>query len=346
MDAATCVRLLAAAGREGGPSAELRTGPPGSEAAIRAAAARAARPCLEPATPEGQAAASLQTFLASERVSDRRAAVARAEADDFLVVDGVGRYVGVASRAAVLAPPRRVLVLVDHNEIGQAVPGAEEAEIVEVIDHHRLGTWETRQPIAFHVDVVGSTCTLVDERWRAAVGPPPLPIAGLLLAGILSDTLAFRSPTCTARDTQAAARLAPAAGVPDIAAFGEEVLAAGAGLGSRPPDEIVGEDYKEYAVAAGRLLIAQAEVRSLAEVAARRDDLEAALDRLRDKRGAGLAILMLTDVVRGQSRLLATGDARLVSRLPYPAQKDGTLDAGRVVSRKKELVPAVLAALE
>ncbi len=332
LDANACVRLIGRAG--------AAVGQPLSEAAIRAGAARAAAPCLDPD------ATAPPVFAAAERVSDHRAAIARAEADDFLVVDADGRYLGVASRAAVLAPPRRRLVLVDHNELQQAVAGADEAEIVEVIDHHRLGTWQTRQPIPFTVDPVGSTATLVEERFGRAGVPLPAPIAGLLLAGILSDTLSFRSPTSTPRDEAAARRLADRAGIADLRAFGDEVVAAGAGLGTRPADDIVAEDYKEYEVRAGRLVIAQAEVKTMAEAAARAPDLLPALERLRDKRSAALAIVMLTDVVRGRSRLLAAGEPRLIARLTYPRLPDGTMEAGHIVSRKKELVPAVLAALE
>jgi manganese-dependent inorganic pyrophosphatase len=334
IDAAACVRRLGKGGLGAGAA---------SEDVIRTACERAAAPCIDPE----EAPPAALTFLAGERVSDRRGAVARADADDFLVVDQDGRYLGVATRAAILAPPRMQLVLVDHNEIGQAVPGADEAEIVEVIDHHRLGNLPTREPIPFSVEVIGSTSTLIAERWHAAAADRLEPaLAGVLLAGIVSDTLAFRSPTSTARDRAAAERLAARAGVRDLAAFGEEIVAAGAGLGRRRAEEIVREDWKEYATGAGRLLIAQAEVRSLDEAARRLGELQAALEALRESRGAVLGALLVTDVLRGRSRLLACGDPRLVARLPYPRRPDGTLDVGAIVSRKKELVPAVLAALE
>lgn len=331
-------RAVPVVGAEGRPVALLD-----ADACVRriGRGARQDEPCV--VAPGGPPPAA---FLESERVSDRRAFIARAEPDDYLVVDAGGRYAGVATRAAVLAPPRPRLALVDHNEIEQAVPGADEAEIVEVLDHHRLGAAPTREPIPFAIEVVGSTATLVEERWTRAARPLPPGLAGLLLAGVLSDTLAFRSPTTTARDEAAARRLAAAAGVPDLAAFGEELLAAAAGLGRRPADEIVGEDFKEYRSAAGPVLIAQAEVKNFAEVAARRDDLAVALERLRDWRGARLALLLLTDAVRGRSRAIAAGEPGLLARLPYPRAPDGTLDAGLVVSRKKEVVPAVLAALE
>lgn len=287
------------------------------------------------------------TFRASDRVGDRRTAVVRAEADDFLVVADDGRYLGVAARGDILAPPRRRLVLVDHNEMGQAVPGADHAEIVEVLDHHRLGNPQTAFPIPFTIDVVGATATLVEERWRARGRDLPPALAGVLLCAIMSDTLAFRSPTCTDRDRAAAARLGARAGIADVAAFGEEVIVAGAGLGTRHPDEIVGEDFKEFETPAGRLVVSQAEVKALHEADARAPELSEALERLRERRSAALAALLLTDPVRGRSRLLVRGDCRLASRLPYARAGDGPLlDAGEIVSRKKQLVPALLAALE
>jgi manganese-dependent inorganic pyrophosphatase len=284
-------------------------------------------------------------FRADERVADRRSEIARVDPDDYLVVDAAELYVGVASRAAALAPPRLRLALVDHNEIGQAVPGADQADIVEVLDHHRLGNPATKIPIPFTVDVVGSTATLVEERWRGADLSLPCPLAGLLLAALLSDTLALRSPTTTGRDRDAAARLARRAGVDDLEMLGREVVTAGAGLGNRSAQEIVEEDFKEYDTDAGRVVAAQAEVRMLQEIAPRVADLAEALERLRSARSAVVAVMLLTDPVRGVSRLLATGEPRLIGRLPYASMSDGTLDAGATVSRKTQLVPALLSAL-
>lgn len=286
------------------------------------------------------------TFRSDERVADRRSTIARLDVDDYLVVDEDGRYQGIVSRSTALAPPLRRLVLVDHNEIGQAVSGTEQADVVEVIDHHKLGNPATAVPIPFIVDVVGSTATLVEERWRLRRGPPPAKLAGLLLSALLSDTLAFRSPTCTSRDRMAAARMAEVAGISDLDAFGEAVITSGAGLGQRNADEIVSEDSKDFSTSKGLVVIAQAEVRALHEIAARAADLDSALGRLREKRDAVLVALLLTDPVRATSRLMARGDVHLLARMPYARASDGIFDAPSVVSRKKQLVPALLAAIE
>src|SRR5262249_11243574 len=163
------------------------------------------------------------------------------------------------------APPRAArarLVLVDHNELSQAVAGAEEAEIVAVLDHHRLGNAATTAPIPFIVEPVGCTCTLVTERCRARSLQPPTAIAGMLLSGVLSDTLVLRSPTTTDRDHAAVAWLATALGL-DAAAYGTEMLRAAPGLAARPLDEIVDGDRKRYEVGGRAISIGQVEVTGL-----------------------------------------------------------------------------------
>jgi manganese-dependent inorganic pyrophosphatase len=278
-----------------------------------------------------------------ERLSDHRTLLLRSEADDFLVTDEVGRYAGIATRAGVLQPPRARLVLVDHNELSQAVAGAEEAEIVAVLDHHRLGNPPTSLPIPFTIDPVGSTCTLVVERCRAAGLKPPGSLAGMMLSGILSDTLLFRSPTTTERDRGAASWLAPRAGV-EVEAYGEELLRATPGL-SLPADAVLDGDRKRYEMGGRPVSIAQAEVTGLHELPERKAELLEALEQRVRSEGLALACLMVTDVVTGRSRLLGAGEPRILSTLPFPRLADGEWDLDRMVSRKKQLVPALVSTL-
>jgi manganese-dependent inorganic pyrophosphatase len=289
-------------------------------------------------------------------IQDIISTVIRAGDDDFLVVDSAGKYVGLCRKSNLISPPRHRVVMVDHNELQQAVPGLEEAEIVEVLDHHRLSTVPTQVPIRFAIEPVGSTSTLVFERGVDHHLKFPPAIAGTLLCGILSDTLVFRSPTATPRDRAAAFELAKMAQLRPtlhsealiseaIEELGSALLAAGAGLGTRPAAEIVGTDFKDYEVNEYRVRIAQVEVTSFAEVTARLDDLRAALQEVVDSEGLAMALLMITDVVRGNSRLLAVGESKILSALPYARNPDDTLDAPQVVSRKKQLLPTVLAAL-
>ncbi len=172
------------------------------------------------AQPSSSLAEQPQMYYSRDKISDHRNSLLRSEIDDFLVISDDGEYVGVATRRRILEPPRARLYLVDHNELGQAVTDAEEAEIIGVLDHHRLGNSPTASPIPFVVDVVGSTSTLVAEHCNTAGLVPPQGLAGMLLSGVLSDTLVFRSPTTTPRDKVIAEWLEGIAGI-DRFAYGE-----------------------------------------------------------------------------------------------------------------------------
>jgi len=291
---------------------------------------------------------------AGERIRDVLQPVLRAAQDEFMVVSESGEYVGLCSKSALLAPPRRKLVIVDHNEAGQAVPGLEETDLLEVLDHHRLGNPATAIPIRFRVEPVGSCSTLVAEEAFEHELTFPAPLAGLLLCGIISDTLVFRSPTTTPRDQRAAVALAEMAGLPTgpdgsrtaaIEALGTELLSAGAGLGARSGEEVISTDLKFYEANGHQAGIAQVEVTNFRELTPRLPELRRALEELAEKRGLALALLMVTDVVRSNSVLVTAGNPAISAALPYPRLDDGTLDAPGVVSRKKQLLPAVLAAL-
>lgn len=305
-------------------------------------------PCREAADTE------IPRYAANARIRDFLHKILRDEYNDYCIVDESGRYLGVAHQREALNPPRLKIILVDHNEPRQAIAALEEAELLEILDHHRLGNPSTHQPIRFTVDVVGSTSTLVSEQTvEAGLSMPPA-LAGALLAGLLADTLILTSPTTTARDQEAAQRLArwtfvegsPLKGE-TIESYGEAVLSAGAGLANREPKEVVSTDIKAYEAGGFKLAIAQAEVTDLMQLSDHRQALLKALDDLRDKRGLDFAMLLITDVVRGSSRLiLSSGAPPILDDLPYPPLPDGTRDAPGVVSRKKQLLPVVLGLLE
>ena len=292
-------------------------------------------------------------FVAGSRIRDMLPRVLREGRDDFWVVDDLGRYVGVCRRQDLLNPPRQKLILVDHNEGSQALAALDEADLLEVLDHHRLGNPPTRMPIRFRVDTVGSTSTLVAERIEESGLSAPPPLAGLLLAGLLSDTLQLTSPTTTDRDRRAADRLSrwtfvggsPLAGE-TRESFGQQLLLAGAGLATRDPADVVTGDLKLYDSAGLRFGIAQVEVTDLVEVGGLLPALSQALDRLRDQRGLDFAMLMVTDIVAADSRIVMSGAPAVLEELPYAGQPDGTLEAAGLVSRKKQLLPVVLALLE
>ncbi|RME86888.1 MAG: hypothetical protein D6770_10820 [Anaerolineae bacterium] len=292
-------------------------------------------------------------FKAHNRIRDSLNRILREEGDNFFVVDEEGLYMGVCRQRDLLNPPRLQIILVDHNEPRQALANLEEANLLEILDHHRLGNPSTHTPIRFTVDVVGSTSTLVSEKIEEAGLSAPPQIAGLLLAGLLSDTLILTSPTTTDRDRRAAERLARWAfvrGAPlegeSIETYGQQVLHAGAGLSARTPEEIVSTDMKIYEAGEYRFAIAQVEVTDLLQLAEHRERLLAALEVLRERRALDFAMLMVTDVVGGSSRLLLVHEPPELGDLPYPRQPDGTRLAEGVVSRKKQLLPVVLGLLE
>ncbi len=292
-------------------------------------------------------------FQSSTRIRDVLNRILREEGDEFIVTDDAGRYVGVCRQRDLLNPPRIRIVLVDHNETSQAVGSLDEADLLEILDHHRLGNPSTRTPIRFTVDIVGSTSTLVSERIEDAGLSAPPNLAGLMLAGLLSDTLILTSPTTTDRDHTAAERLSRWAFVggsalagETIRSYGEKVLSASAGLGTREPRDVVSSDMKIYRSGDYQFAVAQAEVSDLYEVSERLVPLNRALEDLREQKGLDFAMLMVTDVVCGSSRLLVANQPPVLEDLPYPPQTDGTRLAEGVVSRKKQLLPVVLGLLE
>jgi len=305
------------------------------------------RPCQDACDTE------VPRFQAGSRIRDALPRILREERSEFWVVDKDGRYDGVCRQRDALNPPRLRLILVDHNEPRQALGALDEADLIEILDHHRLGNTTTHTPIRFTVDVVGSTSTLVSERIEEAGLSAPPELAGLLLAGLLSDTLILTSPTTKGRDHYAAERLgrwAFVGGAPlegeTVQKFGEQVLQAGTGLASREPDQIIRADLKIYEVGEIQFGISQAEVTNLNQFSEHRVELLEALTRLRDNKGLDFAMLMVTDIVRGASRLLLTDEVPALAELPYPRLTDETFLAEGVVSRKLQLLPVMLSALE
>lgn len=304
--------------------------------------------------PSGQAAdREVPRFQNNARIRDALPAILRGERNDFWVVDADDNYVGICRQRDLLNPPRIRLILVDHNEVGQSIGSLDEADLLEVLDHHRLDNPPTRLPIRFRVDPVGSTSTLVAERILDAGLSAPPALAGLLLAGLLSDTLLLSSPTTTARDHKAAETLGRwsfVAGSPlegeSIESFGKALLQAGAGLTTRDADEVVAGDLKLYESAGLDFGIAQVEVTDLVGVEEHITQLTQALRKLVEQRGLHFAMLMITDIVEGSSRILMQAAPPILSELPYKPLPDGSLEARGVVSRKKQLLPVILALLE
>jgi len=304
-------------------------------------------PCKEAAD------TTIEKFNKSTRIRELIKKVLREEQNEFWIVDDDGRYVGVVRQRDVLNPPRVKLILVDHNEAQQSVSALEEAELIEILDHHRLGNPPTNAPIKFSVEPVGSTSTLVTEKIAEAGLAPPPEIAGLLISGIVSDTLNLISPTTTPRDYDAVKRLTRWAFITKsvlqdetFESFAEKILGAGSGLSSQPSSEIISKDMKTYKSGGYKFAISQAEVSDLYELNKYKDELQTALSEIREGRGFDFSVLMVTDVVRGNSRIMMDNPPAILGDLPFIKNNDGTLIAKGMVSRKKQLVPAILSLLE
>ena len=274
-----------------------------------------------------------------DRISEVQDALARRRA--LPVVEGNGRLVGYLSRTDLLTAQPRQVILVDHNEQSQAVDGLAEAELIGIIDHHRVADVHTNKPILFRADAVGSTSTIIADLYREAGIVPPREVAGLLLAGLLSDTLILHSPTCTPRDERIALELAALAGE-DLEPFGREIFAAAAAeLSVRPVEALLMADCKEFPVQGDLFAIGTVETASPVTLKPRIPELLSAMQRLAHERGYSVFLFLIVDILQLRSRVLIRGGERAVAEvLGVPLEADGhSVLAEGLVSRKKQVVP-------
>lgn len=263
---------------------------------------------------------------------------------EAVVVDDDQRVIGILTRTNVARGIRRRVVLVDHNESAQSAPGIEEAEVVEIVDHHRVGDIETAGPILFLNLPVGSTATIVAVRFGQLGIEIPQQIAGVLLAALLTDTVILKSPTTTDTDRRMCALLAARAEV-DPVQFGMELFRSRSAAGDFSAESVVSTDLKEYRAGDTTIAIAQYETVSLTDVMEHADEIRAALESLRVSRGAGLAVLMITDIVAEGSEIIAAGKVRIAERAFGVDLATGSAWMPGVLSRKKQVAaPLVRAA--
>ena len=256
----------------------------------------------------------------------------------FPVLDGDGRLEGILSKSDFLKSPARQLILVDHNEMSQAVPGADEVPVIEILDHHRLGNMPTDAPILFINQPVGSTCTLVAELYERSGVEPDKATAGLLMAGIIADTLNGTSPTATDLDRKFLAQLAGPAGIAaaDLAA---RIFAVGSPLQTLTPQQVVTADCKDYEERGLRFSVSQIEEVTFAHFDQRRDQLLEALRERAAKHNLLFAALLVTDINKQNSYLLVEGKPDFLRTITYPEHSDRVWFLEGVVSRKKQLLP-------
>ena len=266
----------------------------------------------------------------------------------FPILDEDGTYCGMVSRRNVIALRKRRIILVDPNEATQAVEGFDQAEILEIIDHHRIGSLETSGPVYFRNQPVGCTATIITQMYDENGVDIPPQIAGLLLAAILSDTLAFRSPTCTPVDENAAKRLAKIAGV-DIEEFSTEMFEAGEKLDGKTPEEVFLQDFKVFMCGDIRFGVAQGSYMTRKNLQAAQALLQPYLEEARNKQNVEDLYMLLTDVPKEESVVICTGRyaAEVLSNgFESRPAADGSWTLPGVVSRKKQFIPAMMSAYQ
>ena len=261
------------------------------------------------------------------------------------VVDTGGRLAGILTRRDMLRDFRKKVILVDHNEASQAIPGIEEAEVIEVLDHHRIGSFQTLHPIYFVVEPVGCTNTLVAELYlKYGVEPEPS-YAGIMLSAILSDTVIMKSPTTTERDRKIAAYLAGLAGL-DIQKLGEDMFNASSDLLKKTPEEIIRTDYKIYEVGKEKIGIGQIEVIEMVTFEKIKESLLTSLNKIMLEERLTIACLLVSDIIYENSLLLFAGDSGIITKIGYPVIAPNLAELKGVLSRKKQLVPRILSVLK
>ena len=290
----------------------------------------------------------IMKFTLVTPVADVTRVMAKVRHRYFPILDEDGKYCGMVSRRNIINLQKRRIILVDHNEATQAVEGFDQAEILEIIDHHRIGSLETSGPVYFRNQPVGCTATIITQMYDENGVEIPPQIAGLLLAAILSDTLVFRSPTCTPLDEALAKRLAKIAGV-DIDEFASEMFEAGEKLDGKTAEEVFLQDFKVFMCGDIRFGVAQGSYMTRKNLLAAEALLQPYLEEARNKQNVEDIYMLLTDVPKEESVVIS--DGRYASEVlsdgfeTQPAE-DGSFTLPGVVSRKKQFIPALMTAYQ
>lgn len=292
---------------------------------------------------------NLVTFEMEEYVDDVREIMSRERHRDFPVLDEEGKYMGMISRRNLLNMKRKQIILVDHNEKTQAVEGVDEAEILEIIDHHRLGSLETISPVFFRNQPLGCTSTIIYQMYQEHGVVIPKQIAGLLCSAIISDTLMFRSPTCTQVDRMAAEALADIAGI-GIEEHAKGMFQAGSNFKAKTADEILNQDFKTFFTEEMEFGVGQLSAMSDEELQEVKKKLLPYIQQVRHERKLDMIYVMLTNILEESSELIFVGDS--AKETAWKAFHGHAVDRGDslwlkgVVSRKKQLIPALMLTLQ
>ena len=284
-------------------------------------------------------------FEKDEAAEEARKLMLSTRFRNYPVVDEENRFLGIISRYHLLNMRRKKLILVDHNEKKQAVDGVEEAEILEIVDHHRVGDLQTISPIYFHNEPVGSTSTLVAEKFISMKLALSKNLAGLLLSGILSDTMLFKSPTTTGKDLSIAAKLQDISGLEPLS-WGKAIFENSHQLDKRDDEELIYEDLKEYSSEELIFAISQIETVDLASFSRRKASLLKSMQEICERKAYAFICLMVTGILEEGTELLFAGEkSSLVERAFGLHSEEGEIFLQGVMSRKKQVVPVIYEAL-
>ncbi|MEX0323918.1 MAG: putative manganese-dependent inorganic diphosphatase [Puniceicoccaceae bacterium] len=278
-------------------------------------------------------------FGPEEKLVSVRRKLAKSDAAACMVVDDEGKLLGVFTKTDLLKPIRTNLILVDHNELSQAVPGAEQVNILEIVDHHRLGNPATQQPISFINLPVGSTSTIVADLFRRDGTEPPEAIAGVLMGGIISDTLNLKGPTTTLKDHETLSWLEGITAV-KAADLAEQIFNAGSIIKSETPENVIRADHKIYEEGNFRFSVSQVEELGFNNLWPCSEQLHEALEKVREKENLLFSALLVTDINTQNSLLLIAGEDMVIESITYPHRAaDDIFELNGIVSRKKQLIP-------
>ena len=289
----------------------------------------------------------LTMFRMNDYVDDIKDIMAKKRFRDFPILDRHGRFKGFISRRRFLGASKKKVILVDHNERSQAVDGIEEAEIIEIIDHHRLGDIETVSPITFRNQPVGCTATIINQMYEENEIEAPREIAGLLCGAIISDTLLFRSPTCTPLDERTAKKLAKISDI-DLEQMAQEMFNAGSNLKGKSAEDICFQDFKQFTVNDTIFGVGQITSMSKEELAAIRDMMTEHLPKVLEAHNLNMIYFMLTDILAESTELLCVGTGArgiALSAFDLPDNAKSLILKG-VVSRKKQLIPVLVETMQ
>ena len=289
----------------------------------------------------------LTMFRMNDYVDDIKDIMAKKRFRDFPILDRHGRFKGFISRRRFLGASKKKVILVDHNERSQAVDGIEEAEIIEIIDHHRLGDIETVSPITFRNQPVGCTATIINQMYEENEIEVPREIAGILCGAIISDTLLFRSPTCTPLDERTAKKLAKISDI-DLEQMAQEMFNAGSNLKGKSAEDICFQDFKQFTVNDTIFGVGQITSMSKEELAAIRDMMTEHLPKVLEAHNLNMIYFMLTDILAESTELLCVGTgARGIALSAFDLPDNAkSLTLKGVVSRKKQLIPVLVETMQ